>query len=243
MGSGKHSSMCYVAASRKGRAGGWGGRIRTFGPGSKAPRLTTWPRPNCDASGGPARTLRSAPRRAARPLRPRPRHQAGRWRPDLLPVHGQDLVLEVLPHLVVQRVGDVLESAVLPLLARHRHEKPLRTMDDLDVRHDETLVEDDGNERLELLVVDRDDLDVRDLHGDRSSPMPERAYPNGALPDAHARRYCSTLKVRVRNALDAGFEARRPRRAHGRDRRRSRNRTTRSRKVRPKALPHGPGGP
>ena len=34
--------------------GGWGGRIRTFDPGSKAPRLTTWPRPNARGLATPA---------------------------------------------------------------------------------------------------------------------------------------------------------------------------------------------
>ena len=103
-------------------------------------------------------------------------------RRDLLLIHRQHLLFEVLPHLVVERVRDVLERSVLALLARHRHEQALRTVDDLDVGHHEALIKHDRDEGLELLVVHRDDLDVRDLHVVRSFPGPnrERALPTAA---------------------------------------------------------------
>ena len=83
----------------------------------------------------------------------------------------------------------------LRFLRRHRDEQPLGSVDDLDVGHDEPLVEDDRDERLELLVVHRDDLDVRDLHGARSSPRPTAPRQRDS-PGAHALRYCSRLRVR-----------------------------------------------
>src|SRR5688572_22326760 len=95
-------------------------------------------------------------------------------RRDLLLVHREHLLFQVLPHLVVERMRDVLEGAVLALLARHRHEQALGTVDDLDVRDDEALIKHDRYEGLQLLVVHRDDLDVRDFHDGRSFPGPSR---------------------------------------------------------------------
>src|SRR6187455_3476190 len=83
-----------------------------------------------------ARGLLGARGRCAR----RCRRRRGRLR-HLLLVDREDLLLQVLPHLVVERMGDVLERPVLPLLAGHRDEQPLRPVDDLYVRHHETLVE------------------------------------------------------------------------------------------------------
>ena len=109
--------------------------------GSKAPRLTAWPRPNratteaprgrsrrCLASLAPSPAAlgrRRSRRRSAAARRRRPCAAPGALR-HLLPVHREHLLLEVLPHLVVQRMRDVLERPVLPLLARHRDEQPLR---------------------------------------------------------------------------------------------------------------------
>ena len=116
------------------------------------------------AGGNP--TPRSPPSAAA--AAPRHPRGGGRRGGDLLAVDPEHLLLEVLAHLVVERMGDVLERPVLPLLAGHRHEQALGAVDDLDVGHHEAVVEDDGHERLELLVVYRDDLDVGDLHVARS---------------------------------------------------------------------------
>ena len=100
----------------------------------------------------------------------------------LLPVHPQDLFLEVLTSLIVERMGDVLESPVLPLLAGHGDEEALRPVDDLDVRHDEAVVEDDRHESLQLLIVYRDDLDVGDLHGVGSSRTSGCVSANSGKP-------------------------------------------------------------
>src|SRR5438093_7162410 len=122
--------------------------------GSKAPRLTAWPRPNR------TRRLRRSGRRsllgARRGAGPAPGALGGaarscasgggalrrRLRRHLLPVDREHLLLQVLAHLVVERVRDVLERSVLSFLARHRHEQALRAMDDLDVGHDEALIKD-----------------------------------------------------------------------------------------------------
>src|SRR6185503_10458332 len=60
----------------------------------------------------------------------------------LLAVDSEHLLFQVLPHLVVERVCDVLERPVLALLAGHGDEETLRPVDDLDVRHHEALIED-----------------------------------------------------------------------------------------------------
>src|SRR5207244_1147966 len=95
-----------------------------------------------------------------------------------------------------QRMRDVLERPVLPLLAGHRDEQPLRSVDDLDVRHDEALIEDDGYERLELFVIDRHDLDVCDLHVVRSFPGQDlERVPSPAGATARAGRSRSLDKM------------------------------------------------
>src|SRR5262245_22141296 len=76
----------------------------------------------------------------------------------------EDLFLDASPCLVVQRMSDVAKRPVLPLLARHGDEQPVSTLDDLDVAHHETLIEDDGDERLELLLLNGEDPDLRDIH-------------------------------------------------------------------------------
>src|SRR5207245_2009264 len=128
--------------------------------GSKAPRLTAWPRPNrtrrLRRSGrrcllGARRGAGAAPGAlggAARSRAPGGGALRRRLSRHLLPVDGEHLLLKVLAHLVVERVRDVLERSVLSFLARHRHEEALRAMDDFDVGHDEALVEHDGHEGL-----------------------------------------------------------------------------------------------
>jgi lysophospholipase L1-like esterase len=74
------------------------------------------------------------------------------------------ITLDPPPRLVVQRMRDVPERSVLALLARHRNEKPVGPLNDLDVANHEAVVEDDGNERLELFFFDREDPDLRDIH-------------------------------------------------------------------------------
>src|SRR5207344_2143992 len=129
----------------------------------------TWPRPKRRTAtlsrfrlGGAFTRARLAPRGSGR----------GRGRRHLLPVDPEDLLLEILPHLVVQGMSDVLERSVLALLARHRNEEALGSVDDLDVGHDEVAVEYDRDEGLELLIVHRNDLHVRDLHDVGSLPLP-----------------------------------------------------------------------
>src|SRR5688572_20209271 len=152
--------------------------------GFKAPCLTAWRRPN-RATSLPFRRLPLFAARGSRRLRAARGRllAASRLLGDLLLVHREDLLLEVLAHLVVQRMCDVLERPVLPLLARHGNEQPLRSVDDLDVGHHERLVKHDRYERLELLVLHRDDLDVCDLHDVRSSPGPPN-LEHGSRPPA-----------------------------------------------------------
>src|SRR6185436_947199 len=114
---------------RRRRPDGWGGRIRTFEYGIQSPapyRLAT-----------PQRSRTSALlRRVLGRLRGRCLRSAagaGLVRADLLPIHGEDFLLQVLAHLVVERMRDVLEGPVLALLARHRDEQALGPVDDLDV--------------------------------------------------------------------------------------------------------------
>src|SRR5882672_5942336 len=126
--------------------------------------------------------------RATTSLRP----PGGAAKGDRLPVAGQDLVFDFFPRLVVQRMGDVAERAVLPLLARHRNEQPVGAANDLDVADDKAVIDDDGNEGLELLLVDRKHPDVGDLHAQRPSIRRVslvRSGPSvyGTRPDRAAR--------------------------------------------------------
>src|SRR5436189_83609 len=88
---------------------------------------------------------------------------SGRVSVELL-VAVENLLLDPPPRLVVQRVGDVPERPVLPLLARHRDEQTVGSLDDLDVADHEAVVEDHRDERFELLFLDGEDSDVRDVH-------------------------------------------------------------------------------
>src|SRR6185436_16496872 len=81
-----------------------------------------------------------------------------------LAITRQDLLLDPSPCLAVQRVGDVTEGAVLPLLARHRDEQSARAADDPDVADHEAVVDDDRDERLQLLLIDGEHPDFGDLH-------------------------------------------------------------------------------
>src|SRR4051794_5663532 len=60
---------------------------------------------------------------------------------------------------------NVLEFAVLLAFGGHRNEEPVRPLDHLEVRYQETIVEDDRDVRLQLLLGDGKDLDLRDVHG------------------------------------------------------------------------------
>src|SRR5215216_3349262 len=103
--------------------------------------------------------------RRRRPLRP-----LSPFRPGLAPLFEDAVVLrqhpllDHSPRLVVQRVGDVLELAVLLLPAGHADEQPVPPLDDLDVVDHETLVKHDRDECLELFLLNRKDLDLCDLH-------------------------------------------------------------------------------
>src|SRR5215210_7151243 len=125
--------MIQICSTRAHVAGAEG--FEPSNTGSKAPRLTAWPRPNRTL----LRRLRSAVLAAALLTARFGRCLARRRRgaAHLLAVHREHLLLQVLAHLVVERVCDVLERAVLALLARHRHEQALGAVDDLDVGHDE----------------------------------------------------------------------------------------------------------
>src|SRR5262245_3515747 len=84
-----------------------------------------------------------------------------------VPVFGQHPVLDLLPRLVVQGMRDVPERPVLPLLAGHRDEKAVDSVDDFDIAHHEAVVDDDGDKRLQFVFVDREDADIGDLHARR----------------------------------------------------------------------------
>src|SRR5512142_2423684 len=84
---------------------------------------------------------------------------------DLALVLGEDDALHPLPRLGVERVGDVLERAVLPALGGHRDEQPGVPVDDLEVPDHEAVVERDRDVGLELVLADREDADLGDLHG------------------------------------------------------------------------------
>src|SRR4029079_15249813 len=79
-------------------------------------------------------------------------------------VLGEDLGLDHPSGLVVQGMGHVLELAVLLLAAGHADEQPVPALDGLDVVDHETMIEDDRPERLELLLLNRENLDLCDLH-------------------------------------------------------------------------------
>ncbi len=66
----------------------------------------------------------------------------------------------------------ILELAVLLLAARHADEEAVPALDDLDVVDHEALVEDDRHERFELLLLNRKDLDLCDLHFASLSVIP-----------------------------------------------------------------------
>ncbi len=61
-------------------------------------------------------------------------------------------------------MSDVLELAVPLASTRHADEQSVAALDHLDVVHHEAVVEDDRDERLQLLLVDRENFDLRDLH-------------------------------------------------------------------------------
>src|SRR5688572_81250 len=84
-------------------------------------------------------------------------------------IFRQNPVLYHLPRLVVQGMRDVPKRPVLALLAGHRDEQPAVPMDDLDVAHYEAVIEDDGDERFQLLLIHRKHSDVSDFHLLRSS--------------------------------------------------------------------------
>ena len=143
---------------------GWGGRIRTSECRLQRPvpyHLATPQdsrafvrigfRARAHRVLGPAESEFAVSRRRARVS-----HGADSALGDDLAVLGDDLLFELAPRLVVQRMGDVAKRPVLPLLARHRDEQAVRALDDLDVADDETVVEDDRDEGLELVLVERE---------------------------------------------------------------------------------------
>src|SRR6185295_16982023 len=110
-----------------------------------------------------SRAFRPASFRLRRPVVvPAARARAHFPKPLLVP--REDPLLDAPPRLAVERMRDVAEGPVLPLLARHRDEQPGLSADDLDVADHEAVVDDDGDERLELLLIEGEHPDVGDPH-------------------------------------------------------------------------------
>src|SRR6185295_8686394 len=106
-----------------------------------------------------------------------------------------------------------LELAVLLLPAGHADEQPLAALDDLDVVDHEAMVEDDRYEGFELLLLDRKDLDLCDLHCASLSVVPVGSACGGtahgmcdrwrclSAPPARSGFYRSDDGRRTRTAL------------------------------------------
>ena len=67
---------------------------------------------------------------------------------------------------LIDRMGDIFMGAVLSLLAGHRDKIPASARDDLDVSDHEAVIECDRHVSFELLLIDRKDSNIRELHRD-----------------------------------------------------------------------------
>src|SRR5207248_237808 len=108
-----------------------------------------------------------------------------------------------LPGLVVDGMRDILIRPVGTLPARHRHEHPVRALDDLETSDDEGVVERHARERLQLVIVPQGNTDLGDF--ERHSFTASSSGPRSL--EVHGDPLLSPRPHRTPRTKNSGYES------------------------------------
>jgi hypothetical protein len=98
--------------------------------------------------------------------------------PEFLLVSFEHRLLNQGAHVPVDRVRNILVGTVGSLAARHRHEVPVVTLDNLHTPYDEGVIEGNICKTSEFFLVPEGNSDLSDLHAAVPCRLKSRRQPN-----------------------------------------------------------------